>query len=364
MFSRKVGPRFGARHCLPVPGRPCSPFHGAYFASLGLRPAGLAYFPLLGLGLLSFILNVRHLRWQRLLPWLGLALLSAYQVRAIPFLPCWLGRVGLESSRIFAWQSLGHLAKGVYGSISESLTPPAWHRSIRLIAGVLGVTCLVCAWPGWLQGPPYEPRRWALELPISLERGAATVKRWHQAGLLAPEAHGLHLSSDTANAFAWLCPEEKGVLDRRLTAAFLDAPDAPEDWTSACAPRGINHVIVYDADRSRLLAVLDQVLADPLHWPLLLLDGDLAIFGFRDPARVGTADPFQGWELDLNRLAFGSAAIKKAPEKKSNPGADRHPGWRCSCTSFGSRRRPWKWNSSQGPGGKRFGNLPRHGRRP
>src|SRR5207249_3720702 len=68
-----------------ISGQVTSPFQAAYFKSFGLSLAGLAYFPLLGLGLLSFVLNLPRPHWQRLLPWAGLALLSAVQVRAVPF---------------------------------------------------------------------------------------------------------------------------------------------------------------------------------------------------------------------------------------------------------------------------------------
>src|SRR5439155_23384206 len=62
-----------------------SPFQTAYWTSLGRTPAGFAYYPLLGLGLVSFLANHAHWRWQRFLPWLGLAVLSAFQARAVPF---------------------------------------------------------------------------------------------------------------------------------------------------------------------------------------------------------------------------------------------------------------------------------------
>src|SRR5262249_2618063 len=50
-----------------------SPFQSTYFSSpFGRSPAGLAYFALLGLGALSFLLNRHGWRWRWLLPWLGL----------------------------------------------------------------------------------------------------------------------------------------------------------------------------------------------------------------------------------------------------------------------------------------------------
>jgi len=56
-----------------------------YLAQLAPSPAGLAYFILIALGLLSFVMNRPRWCWQWFVPWLGLALLSAIQVRAIPF---------------------------------------------------------------------------------------------------------------------------------------------------------------------------------------------------------------------------------------------------------------------------------------
>ena len=59
---------------------------------------------------------------------------------------------------------------------------------------LLGLACLVCAWPGWLQAPPFEPRRWAVELPASLERGAAASHSVMLDGI----AYGHRLTSSPA----------------------------------------------------------------------------------------------------------------------------------------------------------------------
>src|SRR5262249_4254338 len=48
-----------------------------YFREQGLTPAGLAYFPLLIVGLASFSLDAPRIRWERFLPWITLAVLSA-----------------------------------------------------------------------------------------------------------------------------------------------------------------------------------------------------------------------------------------------------------------------------------------------
>src|SRR5439155_905331 len=130
-------------------------------------------------------------------------------------------------------------------------------RAALQVAGVLlGLVLLVCAWPGWLQARPFEPRRWAVELPPSLERGAAMNRRWHRDGNLPPDTRALHLSPDTAYAFAWFCPEEKGLLDRQLASAIRGEPDAPADWVERMRSARVNRVILYDPDRDRLFATL------------------------------------------------------------------------------------------------------------
>lgn len=282
------------------PGVVPSPFHKAYLAKAGLSPAGLAYFLLLGLGVLSFAANRPRWSWQRFLPWLGLALLSAVQVRAIPFF-------AVVAGLVLAW------------NLQEALARRQEVRVGRELRVALGLILVVCAWPGWLQSPPFEPRRWAVETPPSLERGAAVTRRWHEEGKLGTDSRGLHLSPDSAHAFAWFCPEAKGLLDDRLAAAVRSDPAAVQEGLRAA---GINHVIVYDPDRDRRFVTLSRLFADPEQWPLLCVEGELAIFGWRDPeAKPAGVDPFLGWELDVGRLAYHPAADKKAPHE----GPEREP---------------------------------------
>jgi hypothetical protein len=294
-----------------VPGPVISPFGRAYLTAFGLTPVGLAYFPLLALSLLSFLLNLRRRQWQRFLPWLGLALLSAFHARAVPFFAVVAGPALALNLQEFYARRFG----------------PRWEQERvggRLLTAALCLLLLALAWPGWLQTPPFGPRRWDIETSPSLERGAEVVRRWHQEGKLAADARGLYLSPDTAQAFAWFCPEERGVLDAPLAAAVVGTPGAPADWGRRLRDAGVNHVIVHDPDRDRLFAALDRLLADPAGWPLLYLEGDLAVFGWRDPA---AADPFRGWELDPERLAFRPADDKKAPRRRPERERLARPWW-------------------------------------
>lgn len=295
-----------------------SPFRlRAYFASLGVGPASLAYFPLLGLGLLAFFLNRSRWRWERSLPWLGLALLSTLQARAIPFF-------AVLSGPVLAWNLQEISAtSGARGTKTPGRLLLVLHASYPVLAVVL----LLCAWPGWLQAPPFEPRRWGVEFPPSLERGAATARLWHAQAKLGPESRGLHLSRDSADAFAWFCPEEKLLVDDGLAAALRGDPGAPDDWEEGLRAQRIDHVIVYDADRGRLLKVLSRLVADPGQWPLLYQEGDLAVFGWRGLGPTGKEEPFRGLEIDLNRLAFHPAADKRAPRKGPGREPDVRNWW-------------------------------------
>ncbi|HEY8505199.1 MAG TPA: hypothetical protein VIL46_11500, partial [Gemmataceae bacterium] len=301
---------FGAAPAASPAGQVWSPFQWAYVSGVGLSPAGLAYYPLLALGMISFALNLPGWRWRRFLPWLGLAAVTVLQVRAVPFFAVVAGPV--LARNLQDWAARRTYRAGGAGWDED----PAWRplsAALRAEAAMLGAALLVCAWPGWLRSPPYEPRRWGIETAPSLERGAAAVARWRQEGKVAPGARGLHLSPATAEAFAWFCPEGNGVVDEALAAAVRGDPGAPADWRERMRAAGVNHVIVYDRDPRRLFATLARMLADPVQWPLLFLEGDLVIFGWRDRAAGGSEDPFRGRVLDLTRLAFDPPPEERAP---------------------------------------------------
>jgi hypothetical protein len=174
---------------------------------------------LLGLGLLSFLVNLPRRHWERFLPWLGLAVLSAFEVRCVPFF-------AVVAGPVLACNLQEFFARHTDAERSHSRLWRGWLVAGNVLTVVLGVAFLVCAWLGWLQGPPFEPRRWASNPRPSLG-GAAATQRWHQEGRLRSETRELHLSRETAQVFAWFCPQEKGVVDPRLASAIWAAPHRP-----------------------------------------------------------------------------------------------------------------------------------------
>jgi hypothetical protein len=276
-----------------------SPFGRTYLSTLGGSPAALAFYPLLGLGLVSFLLALPQWRWQWFLPWAGLVVLAVLRVRAVPFF-------AVVAGPVLAWNLQDFFARRP----RPDFTPRG--RAVgTALTSVLAAAFLVCAWPGWLQRPPFEPRRWAVELPAGLEQAAAAVRHGRLERAWPPDTRTLHLAQDTAAAFAWFCPEDDGVRDPQLAAAVVDDPRAGADERLAEAEVG--RVVVHVADRGLPRKALTRLLADPDRWPLLHLQGGVAVFGRRDPTRAGGSDPLSERELDLDRLGFRPMDGDKAP---------------------------------------------------
>jgi hypothetical protein len=268
---------------------PTSPFEGAYLSALGSNPAALAYYALFGLGLVAFLLALPRWRLAWALPWAALAALSAAQARAVPFFAVVAGPVlawGLQA--LFDRRPLAVTGRG--------------RVALAALTGVLAAAFLAAAWPGWLQRPPFEPRRWAAEPPAGLEQAAAAVRRGHAERAWPAGGRTLHLARDTADAFASFCPEDDGVLDTRLT----EGTGAGERLAEA----GVARVVIRAADRGPR-AALARLLAEPERWPLFHLEGGVAVFAWRGP--------FRGEEMDLDRLAFRPADSEKAPPAPAPP---------------------------------------------
>ena len=289
-----------------------SPFDSNYLNAVAQSPAGLAYFPLLGLSLLSFALVWRGWRWERFLPWAALAVVSGFQVRTVPFFAVVAGPVlALNLQDFFAQRRARSEPVGLAKSWRVRIV-------LRGAVGLIGLAFLACGWIGWLQAPPFEPRRWGIETPPALQRSANAMCVWKADGRLPADAVLLHLAPDTASSFAWFCPELRAVRDPASIAWFRGERDAPTDWANRMRSARVTHLVVYDTDRARLFATLDRLLADPRQWPLLHLEGRVTVFGWRDPARIDSLDSISDGEANLDRLALRPRSEAKAPAAPSS----------------------------------------------
>jgi hypothetical protein len=294
-----------------------SPFQAEYFhTSVGLNPAGLAYFSLVLLGLVSFALNYPARPWGRALVWLGLFGLSLYQARNIPFFAVAAGPLMALNFQEFAARR------------AESRRQSALPFAFYLLPFVFCLGLVVAAWPGWLGAPPYEPRSWTVPHDASLSLAAKHLAQWRSDNRLQPDEVGFPYSAESASALAWDCPEEKTFFDPRV-ALFSEAvaanyrtirqalrgkPDG--DWRPILRDRHIRYVILHDNDLTRILTPARHLLADPEEWPLLYLDGHTLIFGWQDPA--SGVDRFAGLRLKWDELLFQQAPILR-PSRDPEP---------------------------------------------
>ncbi len=306
-----------------------NPFRDLYFPPLFTTAAGLAFWILVLAGGLSFVLNWGRFPAGRVVLFGGFLILAFLQTHLIPFFAVVAGPVlALNFGEVLAARWAVFFAE------------PAWEGGIRAGRMVLvfsGLALAAAAWAGWLQGPPYGPRRWTLEADASLEQAARQISQWRRQGILADTDNGFALSPEVANYFAWSCPEEKGFLDSRLLLSPRDANDfvairdalldlgrrdTPPNtaWRALLRKRHINHLVVYGGTDRKYNESVVSALVSPApektnsdEWPLLYMKGGVAIFGWRDPQQPAAADRFAKMKLSLDQQAFDPAPEQTAP---------------------------------------------------
>jgi hypothetical protein len=326
-----------------------SPLSSHYFdPSAGLSVAGMAYFALLLLGALSFVLEARGpggvarlLNWQ-LFVWLAFAILSLYRATTIGFFAVVAGPItALNLSGWFARRP----------QVEESKARLQGAVAVRCVAVFLAVVAVVATFPGWLQASPHAARRvgWGMDIDRSLEHAAQQAHRWREANLVSADVHWLTLSPDATNYLAWYAPGARGFVDDRLglfrgnlarltslrralaqgpgatTAAEADGNRA-ESWTTFFRDNRTDFVFLSQAARPRPLASLEQDqsvriilarFATPGEMTLCYLDGNAVIFGWK--GTQPESDPFTKLRTHFAREAFGAAAgvLPEAPQERA-----------------------------------------------
>jgi hypothetical protein len=306
--------------------------------------AGLAYYPLVALGLLSFALNSTGWRWWRALIWMAFFLLSGWQARLIPFF-------AVVSAPITA------LNLQEYAARRSGTEPPTqgfwlfWSLGGRLVTVALGLVLLFVAFPGWLHPGPDDVQRtrhvaWQVRVDPSLRQVAERLQALHQAwraqGVPDAEARGFNFHPDVANYCAWFAPDEKGFFDHRFqlfpdaVTDFVEVRRAlsppkeeearpPDDdavekvFANPDRPYRINHLVL-GGEREGGVLVVQKLWHRPGQWSWLYLDGRSTIYGWKDPRLPAAGDPFRAERLDLERLAFGPDKDRPAsPPQTSFP---------------------------------------------
>jgi hypothetical protein len=312
----------------------------------GLSIAGLAFLPLMALGVLSFVLALGQWRWWRAVLWLAFAALGVYHVRAIAFF-------AIVAAPITALNLLDFAAH----RLPDSTDPQGLARRLALPGRVatllLGLALMAATVPGWLQSQPYEIWRlgWGVEPNPGLVRATETIKQWQDDGRFPRGVVWYNTAPELSSYFAWYLPGERTFLDQRLPLYQKAAADhvavrkalmpdqeaddqagsrrEPAAWRKVFRDRGIKYLVHFDpAPGVRLpplwyTLVWDKLLRFKGEWAPLLLNGRVGVFGWKDPEEKG--DPYEGLRLDFDRLAFGPQLPEAGKALRERPAHDSVP---------------------------------------
>jgi tetratricopeptide (TPR) repeat protein len=304
-----------------------APYERAYLLS---SIASGAWVLLLVLGLVSFLLNREACRSWRLTVWLGFLAFACVNARAVPFFAIVAGPVMALNFVEFACRR--------QETAGRNSSPIQWAQLGRAFALPFGLFLLIAAWPGWLQGMPFSCRGWSLHPDPSVEKAARRLADLHEQGVLTADSRGFNFSAEAANALAWFCPQEQAFLTghgpagaakafRQIRHALLHR-DLNLPYQQVFRANKIDHMILYDADIRILGDVFEYCMEEPSEWPLLALDGRVAIFGWRDPERpVRGSDAFKAATLQLARLGMVPPADKGVPADSAVPAMRPRVWW-------------------------------------
>jgi tetratricopeptide (TPR) repeat protein len=319
--------------------RGASPLAEAYWSSpaVGLNVAGVAYYPLLLLSLVSFVLCAGPRGSGQGFPlgfffiWLPLAVLSVLNMRWIAFFAVVAGPIAALNWQAFARQRLG-------AQTEVSRRTRAWMRLGRAATVLGGLALVLLAWPGWLHDGADEARRTrhvafhAAPDPL-LKKAGSRLDELHQRGVLK---RGFNYSGDAANYFAWFAgPQVKSFFDNRLAlfpevaeafgklrkelrdeaAALYGGPPPKtkglQELQKAFRLHGINYLVLTGMPQDEdALRIANRLWLEPRRWVPLHEDGRTSVFGWRDPQLAVDVNPFEKEAVDVMRLAFGPVAAE------------------------------------------------------
>jgi tetratricopeptide (TPR) repeat protein len=323
-----------------------SPFSDAYFQlNAGWSVAGMSYFPLIFVGVLSFVMCVfAEFRFWRLAIWAGFLALSAWQTRNIPFF-------AVVAAPITALNVQDFVAR-VFGTVPRVTSGwKAWSLAGRAATLLLLVVALVGAWPGWLHGRVSDALQshrvgWAIPVDSSLKQSALQIKEWRDRGLLGTDENGFNYRPDQMNYLAWFCADEKGqpaakgFFDYRIgaypadvTSAYVDVrailplnPFGGTDkggrrinWQEIFRKYKITHLILNNTNDRNATMAWYWLLADWQQFRLVYIDGFSMIYYWNDPQRTAQESGSKLSRVDLSALAFGPDDYRAPSEGPGRP---------------------------------------------
>ena len=312
-----------------------SPWHrGDLGRAGGYNLAAWAFFVLLAVSVVSFVVNAAALRSWRLLVIAPVAGLAAWQIRLVPFFAVVAGPIAALNLRD-AWEAR---ARGLRTSPLVTYLP-------CLLVGLAGVALVALTWPGWLNGfhRHQQPLAWDVPADPSLKRAAQTLAQWRQNGTLPADTRVFAQHPDLAHYSAWFAPGERQFLDSRLPLFTRVAADfervaqsldpslpgvsdgaGPPRWPATLRDQRIVCAMLYDPDAAHRASSLRQLVTGGGRWGLLRVEGHAVILGWRDaPERVAVPRFLAGDEAFKG--AGKSGLIPEAPSQ--GPSLNRPFPW-------------------------------------
>ncbi|HEY7424795.1 MAG TPA: hypothetical protein VH682_11245 [Gemmataceae bacterium] len=315
-----------------------SNYYELYFGWSGWSVAGMSYWPLLLLGLVSFGFVFGRAPWWRLSVWLGFALLSLYNAHCIPFFAIVAGPITALNWLDVAAHHLGGVPRLTTGW-------RWWSLGGRALTSVLALVLLAATVPGWLHAQPFDQHRvgWGVTIDPSLEQAAKQIARWRNEGKLPSEPHWFNMHKEVANYLAWFAPGERVFLDQQLlyfpkaadeyltlregleqivsqgnnpeNGSLARSPDVlKKQWEKILRDRHVRFWIFYEDQQMANSVARFALFSNSAEWVLCSMHGRIAIFAWRDPEAKDEPDPSRELELDLKSLAFGPEAEQAPPQ--------------------------------------------------
>ncbi|HWY85262.1 MAG TPA: hypothetical protein VNX28_00985, partial [Gemmataceae bacterium] len=317
---------------------PLESWPGPYWRSAspggGQNIAGLAYIPLVLLGLISFVVNAvvtkkpgaPGLHPGRFILWVFLACLSLIQVRLIP----WFAIVSAPITvlNVMDWRTW-----------LTNIQLPNWRPAQfgRAWTVLVFLLLIFLAWPGWLNAPLGDfssARRVAWEMPVDPSFYGAT----RHLTEINDDGQGLrvfNISPEIAHYCAWYAPGVKCFVDSRWPLFREEAARAaktrmglaanePEAWQKTFVDHNVNYLaltrfqsrVSTGLQLFREAGIAEKLWVDQAHWRQKYGDGKTLVFAWSGPEKIFAAD----YRSELNRRAFG-----KVPSDQRAPA--QVPAW-------------------------------------
>lgn len=299
-----------------------TPWQEAYLWSpTGPRLMALAYWLLVALGGISFVVNVSQLSWSRLLVWAAFLLLSLHQVYLLGFFV-------IVSAPILSLNFIDYSRRRLGSADDLKGTARSWVMVVRPLAVLAAFVLLAVAWPGLLRGRVQGPPYLAMQSDPYIIEAAKQIETWRKESKWPEHAKGLNASPETANYFAWFNPQEKAFVNARL---HVDAQTAKDFMTARRVLYGplpssgmiddefmeplrqvmrkwkLDYVIIHAPTASFLSTPYFRLSAWPNEWHLLFFQGRTAIFGWRDPEQKESGQRFANLEIEMKKRAWISS---------------------------------------------------------